>query len=185
MKKIVVVVMLLLILTGCNGKQGDMDGALQLRARLANTGCTFMAKVTADYGDTIYTFALQCSYSSAGDLQFTVKEQSTIEGIGGKITASGGELVFDDVALAFELLADGQLSPVSAPYILMKALRGGYMTVAGMDGEYTRVTVQDSYSDDALTVDVWINQENIPVQGEILFDGRRILTIQVESFTFE
>ena len=43
----------------------------------------------------------------------------------GKLTGEGGELIFDETALYFELLAEEQLSPNCAPWILVKTLRKG------------------------------------------------------------
>lgn len=176
---------MLLVLSGCGLREDQMDDALQLRARLGTENCSFDAKITADYGDSVYTFVLHCCYDSQGELSFSVKEPTQIAGISGHISGAGGKLEFDGVGLSFALLADGQLSPVAAPWVMMKALHSGYMTSAGADGEYTRVTVKDSYEDDAMTVDIWLNQQNVPVQAEILWDNLRILTIAVENFTFE
>ena len=79
-------------------------------------------------------------------------------------------------------MADGQLAPVSAPWLLMKTLRSGYLTSAGMEGELLRITIDDRYEEDALTADIWIDSENCPVRGEFLWQGRSILTILVEDF---
>ena len=91
-------------------------------------------------------------------------------------------MTFDDVALAFDLLADGQISPVGAAWVMMQALIGGYITSAGVDGEYTRVSIKDTYDADAMTVDLWLDGQNIPVQGDILWKDRRVLSIKVENF---
>ena len=176
--------LVILVMTGCESKEGNMDAALQLRTRIANSGCSFTARITADYGDSIYTFRMHCEYDRNGDLLFRVEAPATIAGISGKISAASQKVAFTDMALAFDLLADGQLSPVSAPFIMMKALHSGYLTSCGQDGAYQRVSLRDSYREDALMLDVWLDREYFPVQAEILFDGRRILTIYVEDFSF-
>ncbi len=181
MRKILCVVLIMLVLCGCNGEK-SMDSVLGLRGKLQNGSSHFDAVITADYGDRVFHFTLSCSCDPEGNLQFNVVSPDTISDISGSITASGGKLEFDDTALAFPLLADGQLSPVSGPWVMMKALLGGYIQSAGADGEYLRATILDSYAEDAMTVDVWLNENLIPVQGEILWDGRRILTIKVENF---
>ena len=45
------------------------------------------------------------------------------------------------------------------------------------------LTIDDSYADEPMQVDVWL-EENIPTGAEILWQGRRILTIRVENFSF-
>ena len=57
------------------------------------------------------------------------------------------------------------------------------VTACGSDGENLRVTINDSYEEDALTLDIWLNAENAPIRAEILYDGRRIVTMDIENFT--
>lgn len=180
-KRLWSLLLILVFLCGCGDGQ-SMDGVLALRTKLQDGGCSFRTKITADYGDQFYTFSMDCSTDREGNLQFCVTAPDSIVGISGSISNSGGKLEFDQMALAFSLLADGQLSPVSGPWVMMKALIGGYITSTGTDGEYTRVTIMDSYEDDALTVDIWLDQNLDPVHGEILWYGRRILTLEVDDF---
>ena len=107
----------------------------------------------------------------------------TIAGITGTFTGEKGLLTFDDFALEFPRLTDDQITPISGPWILMKTLLGGYLTSCGPDGENLRVTIHDSYEEDALTMDIWLDGENKPIRGEILYDGRRIVTMDIENFS--
>lgn len=173
----------LLLLAGCTGKGEELDRAMALRADLlAASGCSFTACITADYGDEIQEFTLECTADNQGNLNFTVTEPQSISGITGNISTDGGKLTFDDVALAFPLLAGEMASPVSAPWIFLKTLRSGYLTAAGEDGEYLRLTIDDSYEDDALQVDIWLDSETKPVQADILYDGSRILSLRISNF---
>ena len=79
-------------------------------------------------------------------------------------------------------MTDDQLSPVSAPWIFLRTLRSGYLTSAGMDGEQLRLTINDSYEEDALQLDIWLDGDDVPVRAEILYDGRRILSLSVKKF---
>lgn len=183
MKKLLAALLALVILTGCTGKRDEMDRVMTLRATLlACEMCTFDSKITADYGDAVQTFSLRCEGRSDGTLGFEVLEPETISGITGRFAAGKGELTFDDVALAFPLLADGQVTPVSAPWILLKTLLGGYLTACSMEEDLLRVTINDSYEEDALQLEVWLDSEDRPVQAEIVYDGRRIITMEVGSF---
>ena len=182
MKKAAVLAMVLL-LTGCDNARSHIDRGLQLRADLlAADSCSFTAEITADYGDILHSFEMDCTGDSNGDLTFCVIQPDSIAGISGKITDEGGLLTFDDTALEFPLLADGQLSPVSSPWIFLKTLRSGYLTSAGADGELLRLTIDDSYEEDALHLDIWLNGENLPVRADILYDGRRILSLVIRDF---
>lgn len=183
MVKVGILAVLLLLLSGCSGGTKELDRGIALRSELlqANEVC-FEAKITADYGDKAYSFAMECVTDNKGNVVFTVTYPETISGITGSIADDGGKLTFDDTALHIDLLTDDQLSPLSAPWIFMKTLCSGYITSAGMDGDLLRLTVDDSYEDDALQLDIWLNGENIPQRAEILYDGRNILSLSVSDF---
>ena len=182
MKRFGAIILLVLFLSGCGGTSGEMNRCLVLREKLLKESCSFKTKITADYADKLYHFTLDCKADAQGNLSFTVEEPETISGITGRITGEGGELTFEGTALSFPLMADGQVTPVSAPWLLLKTLRSGYLTSAGKDGDLMRITIDDRYEDDALTMDIWVDREDRPVYAEILWKGENILTITVENF---
>lgn len=180
--KRVAVLLALVLLTGCSGKDQELERAMNLRAKILAGQCSFDAEITADYGDEICTFSVYCEGDTQGNLGFRVTAPESIADITGAIDQEGGKLTFSDTALTFPLLADDQLSPVSAPWIFFKTLRGGYLTAAGMEEELLRLTIDDSYEEDALQVDIWLDAADSPVRAEILYDGRRILTLTISNF---
>lgn len=183
MKRTAAVILVLLMMSGCFHPQTGMDQAVLLREKiLASQSCSFTAEVTADFGDTVYSFVMDCEADKEGNILFRVEEPESISGITGRIDASGGELTFDDQVLAFSMLADGELSPVSGPWLFLKALRSGYLTSCGVEEPYLRMTIDDSYESDAMQVDIWVNEEMVPVHADILWQGRRILTVSIENF---
>ena len=84
--------------------------------------------------------------------------------------------------LFFPLLADDQLSPVCAPWIFLKALRTGYICHVGLEDGFLRLTLDDTYDDDALQMDVWVTGERSPARADILYDGKRILSLEIEKY---
>jgi len=183
LKKFAAAVAVLMLLTGCSGGSKEMQRGLDLRAELLKASeCRFSCEITVDYSDKIYTFSMDCRCDSRGDLTFAVTAPETIAGITGNVSDAGGKLTFDDTALQFDLMAEDQVTPVSAPWILMKTLRSGYITSAGMDGGRLRLTVDDSYEDDALHLDIWLGEDNRPENAEILYKERRILSLKVINF---
>ncbi len=183
MKKCAVCIVLLLLLTGCSKTTDEIEIGMALRSKLLQASeCSFLAKVTADYGDKIHTFSLNCQTNAKGDVTFTVLEPDTISGITGNLSGEGGALTFDDTALFFDLIADDQLSPISAPWILIKTLRSGYMTSSCREDERIRLSMDDSYEEDPLRLDIWLNPEHVPEHADILYDGKRILSVDVVNF---
>lgn len=180
--KILSALLALVLLTGCGSRDAELERAMALRSKLLTSDVSFDAEITADYGDEIHTFSVFCEGDNQGNLGFRVTAPETIADITGRIESGKGKLTFQDTALAFPLMAEDQLSPVSAPWILYTTLRGGYLTAAGMEDDLLRLTIDDSYEEDALTVDIWLDETDTPVRAEILYDGRRILTLEIKNF---
>lgn len=180
--KWVALVLAVLLLSGCNGENPELKRAMDMRARLLTASVTFEAEITADYGDEVHIFSVYCEGDNQGNLGFRVTAPETIADITGQIKGREGELTYRDTVLAFPLLAEDQLSPVSAPWIFYTTLRGGYLTSAGMEDDLLRLTIDDSYGEDAMTVDIWLDKNDSPIRTEILYDGRRILTLTIKNF---
>lgn len=173
------------MLTGCAQQDALLDRAMTLRAQMIANAVSFDAEITADYGDVTYTFSMNCQVDTTGSMTFTVAEPDTLAGITGTISATGGKLTFDDTALAFEMMADGQLTPVIGPWVLIKTLRSGYLTSCGMDADSLRLAIDDSYEEDALHLDIWLDGEDKPKNADIYWEGRRLLSVTVSNFTLE
>ena len=173
-----------LILFGCSGESSELNRGMALREKLLNCeSCSFTAEVTADFGDKIYVFILSCQGNKDGSLSFSVVKPESISGISGTLSAGGGKITFDeDRAVAFPMLAEGEVTPVSGPWILYNTLRSGYISACGMEGERLRLTLNDSYEEEALQVDVWLDAGDRPETAEILWRGRRVLTVCVTDF---
>ena len=184
MKRIIAAVILTIFFAGCTKGDAYLERGLALREKMLQTRCSFTAKVTADYGDKLYNFAMKCISDTNGAIVFTVAEPESISGITGRISGTGGSITFDETVLAFELLADGEVSPVSAPWLLIKTLRSGYLTACAQQSGNLRLTIDDSYEEDALQLDILLNSNDLPKYAEILWQGRRVLSIAVEDFAF-
>lgn len=175
---------LMLFLTGCSAENRELREVMEFRDQLLSAqGCGFQAEVTADYGDSVNQFAMDCQGDASGNLTFEVTQPQSIAGIKGRISDSGGSIDFEDQALFFPLLTDDLLTPASAPWIFLKTLRSGYVTSVCAEEGLLHLTVDDSYADDALTLDIWLEADK-PVRSDILHDGKRILSLTVENFVF-
>ena len=174
--------LILVFLVGCAGTDPAVDEVLALRSRiLAAESVRFSVTVGADYITNIEEFSLDC-VQNGETMSFRVREPEEIEGICGTVRGSEGTVGFDETVLAFPLMAEGRLSPLSGPWVMMKALRSGNILAAGREGEWIHLVIDDSYEDNALTLDIWL-EEGWPIQAEIAWEGRRCLTMTFDDFS--
>lgn len=161
-----------------------MEQAIIFRQKLISSEqCSFNCVIYADYGDIIHSFSVNCEFDSQGTMNFQVTEPETISGITGIIRSEGGELTFDGNALAFPLLADGYLSPISAPWVFMKAFRGGYMDSCTQQADGYLLMLSDSYEENPLLLEIITDSDFIPKNVQMIWQGRRILSLDVKDFS--
>ncbi len=184
MKKVILCLVIMAMLTGCSGTKQTQDSLLQLRQRLSVESCGFVSHIWADFGDSCFDFSLNCRFDTQGNMTFEVLQPERISGITGKIASGEGNLTFDDKVLGFSLLADGELSPVSGPWILMKALRSGYLSAWREEGQGILVSIDDNYGSADMELKVLFSKDMTPISAEILFDGRCIMTLRVENYCY-
>ena len=175
MRRLWVCLLVLLFLPGCSSEKELMNEVLLLRRCIQDASeINLQCRITADYGNSVCVFGMECKYDSAGNMQWKVTEPETIAGISGSVKNEKGQFEFDNEMLVFELLTDEQITPVGAPWILLKVIQSGYVHGCGRDGENIFVQFDDSFSNLQFSTDVWLSKQGIPLRGEIIWKGRRI-----------
>ena len=178
----ILVLVFSLILSGCAPASDYLEPGLQLRDKLLNANCCkFVAKIRASFDDAQYTFSLSCQADPKGTLTFSVISPEVIADISGVIEKGSGKLTFDDKLLAFPMLADGELSPISAPWVFYNAILSGYIRAAGQEEEFIRISIDDTLQGENLCVEVWF-KEDTPVYAEVIWQGKNILSISISGF---
>ncbi len=171
-------------LFGCKTSDNCLDKAISFRNKLLESnGCSFQADIIADYGEKVFEFSMSCAADKEGKVTFEVIKPASISGICGEITSQGGAITFDDQILAFQSLTDGQITPVNAPWILIKTLRSGYIRSCADTEDGFEISIDDSYEENALRLIIAF-EDDIPEDCEIFWKGRRILTVEIEEFSF-
>ena len=82
----------------------------------------------------------------------------------------------------FEPLTVGQLTPVIAPYLMVKAIQGGYIRYGNTGDDVCEYTIDDTFHSEAYQVILSVDKDLVPATCEIFWNNRRILSIQVENF---
>ncbi len=184
MKRIFAAITAIFLLCGCRADQSAMDRGISFRDKLLSQECSFQAQIDAYYSDALYSATVNCQMYRNGKMDFTVLSPESISDIKGTVDAEKGQLVFEDAVIAFPLLADGQVSPITGPWVMLKALRSGFLNGAGKDGELLQLSLDDSYGENPLHVNVWLDGSDMPVNADIYWNERRVLSIKVTQFRF-
>ena len=183
MKIFAPLLLILGILSGCVGRNPELEQAADLRTKLlASNGCSFEGEIVADYGDILHTFQMSCEVDNTGRLDFTVTAPETISGITGYISQEGANLTFKEKVLAFPMLADGEISPVCAPWLFINSLRGGYISGCSKDADGLHIYLDDSFFDNPIKIEVKIDQNSVPTHCEFIWQNRRILSLKINNF---
>ena len=186
MKRFSCLVLCVCFLCGCTSAKQPMDQALDFRNKILNSGsCSFTAEVQATIDEDIYVFQMECIAEHTGILKFTVTEPETIAGVGGEISTSGASLNFDDVVLSVPMVADGRLNPLSSPWVLINSLRSGYLSGIGGYENGFLLSIDDSYKEDALRLNVYTTNDFTPQRTEIYHNGICIIAMQIDDFCIQ
>lgn len=186
LKLAAVLMILLCLLSACSSKETDhLQAPMDFRASLLQAGaCTFQAEITADYGENVYEFTVDCECRTDGTASVTVIEPQSIAGITAKISENGDELIYDGMAVAFDPLAGGNAAPVCTPSLVVDAWANAFIHAAGQEGEWLRVTYERGYDEEQLDVDCWFDEKNIPICTEICYNDETVLKMEVSNFSF-
>lgn len=185
MRKCISVIVVILLLCGCSNDSVYVNKVISLRDKInSSTGYNFNATVTLDYGDTFYTFGAECRVGTDKNMKLTILEPASIAGISGQISGESGKLTFDEQVLAFELIADGLITPICTPWLLMEALGGGYISTCGSDAYGLFAHIDDSFNGAEFSVDIWFNEEGCPSAAEMVWEGKRIVSMTISDFVF-
>lgn len=181
--KLIAAVMAVCILCGCSSGNSALDRAVQLREELLTADtCNFDVFVTAHYPATAYQFQLSCAADS-GTLYFTVTSPESIHGICGEISEDDAALTIDDTVLAFPILAEDRLTPVSAPWIFYNALRNGYMTGCMKTDDGLLISIDDSFLENPLHLQIHMDVNDIPVYAEIYHQDKMVISLDISNFS--
>ncbi len=185
MKRFLSLFLFVILLVGCGSSEDNMDHALAFRQKLLQqAGCRFDCNLTADYGDILYQFSLNCEADNKGNISFTVSAPDSISGITGTISTAGGKIKFDDTILGFPILSEDLPTPLSAPWLFITALRSGYIRSSDVDNGKLSLTIADTYEEDAMLMQIHLDEQERPASCEFVWKGRRILSMVINSFTY-
>lgn len=180
------VLMISLLLTACGGKGSGtpMDRALAVRGEyLSANGCTARMRVTADYGQRVYTFVVDVQVGG-GETVLTVREPAEVAGITARLKDGQSRLEYDGTMLETGALAEDGLTPISAAAALFEAAKSGFIDGCGTEGESLYILCRDPAEapGDGREIALWFAPDGTLLQGEVSVDGRQVIRCDLEHF---
>lgn len=155
-------------------------------ALLQSGGCSFSAAITADYGESDASFTLDCVFSPETGASVTVTEPESIAGIQAQVKDTAASVSYDGMQLGLGSLANGNLAPLAAPYVLGQCWAGEYIDATGTEDGLLRTTYRMGYEEKELVVDTWFSQEPFtPVRAELSYEGRMVLRADISAFSMK
>ena len=64
----------------------------------------------------------------------------------------------------------------------MKALRSGYIDSSGENESGYLILLNDSYEESPLYIELYTDQDCVPQRADMMWQGRRILSLDVKTF---
>ena len=183
MRYMAVFLVLLILLTGCSPDSDSESAALSVRSKLLTSKeCTFSTEVLADYGDSTCVFSTDVVVSRDSDLKFVITSPNTIAGITGTISKNAGEITFDNQVVLFQLLVDGQITPVCAPWLFYNTLNRGIIRSSGKTNEGEMVIYDDIFEGEDFEMYLTFDNVGEPSHCEFVWQGRRFLSMDIKMF---
>ncbi len=161
-----------------------MGAAMELRTKLLERGCRFTAEIEAHLDDGTAEFVLSCTCDPDGSVTVEVTQPETIAGITATVEHGAREARFDDVALDFGLLADGQLAPMAIPQLLYGAWTGEYIREAGADGDRLTAVYLSGWGDRELVIEQWLTGDGTPEYADLWFGAKNAASVHIRDFSY-
>jgi len=189
------VLMMTLLLAGCagGGKDDPRQAASVIRGEyLSMTGWSATAKLTADYGERVFSFTVDGRWEREGETVLTVIEPDLLAGITARIEDGEGYLEYDGAGLSIGLLDRDGLTPIALLPVLMKHVTEGYMAQCDWEGEgenrLLRVLCRDPElgEQEGTEYVLWFDPAtHALLRAEVSVAGTTRLTALLTDFTME
>ncbi len=179
---------LLLALMGCSAtSQSGDQRAVELRGGyLAAQTITAQCTLTADYGQRIYEFGFDVTYTTE-KTTLTLTQPETIQGLAVEVAEGGSQIVCDGVLIETGTLSSDGLTPITAIPAILDGLCSGYVQQWDLtEGVLTLVCGDPDLplgtgEQIVLTLD---DETGNLLYGEILVDGVRVIDCLFESISW-
>lgn len=186
---------LILPLSACGGR-GSGDEAEERLAELRGkylemTACSGHADLTADYGQRVYTYGVDFTWTREGETLLTLTAPENVAGTVARVSAGETALEYDGVMMETGPLNTAGLSPIDAIPALLSYAREGFAAECVLEeGEAPRLHVvcRDPTKEPGTgtEAELWFAPETGGLlRGEISEAGFTVIQCDISNFVME
>jgi hypothetical protein len=104
------------------------------------------------------------------------------QGITATVQGEEATVAFQDTVLGVEDFSSRRISPLAAPYLLVRAWTQGYLAATGQDGQWQQVTYRLGYGQQQLEIETYFS-DGVPQWAEISDGQQALITCNVTQLT--
>jgi hypothetical protein len=169
------------------GRLADPSAAIRL-SYIEAEACSIQAILTADFGDRVTVFQVLYTYRKNGDDIVEILAPAEVAGLRAVIRKDGSSLQYEGVSLETGNLPGTGIAPVEALGGILAALREGSQTAWGREVFRSTPSVTLEFStkvgDTEIVRRLWMEERTgLLLYAEISADGRRVLSVEVETLS--
>jgi len=169
----------LLLLTGCQEWQGKQTFAGFREKLLASQGVQTELSLHCDMGQSVGEYEL-CVSSDDEGYTVAVLEPELIAGVEVRFDALGAEISCDGVRLSVGTVAG--LTPVTAVPAMLKSMRWGYEELLWREEDMTAARL---WLDDGAVMTLWLSEDAVPLWAEIRDEtGAAVMTCTFHTWIY-
>lgn len=173
-------VLLALLFSSCGGGGNEAEELLQkIRGHyLEAVTVAGHGEITADYGQRVYTYEVDFTWSKNGETVLLITAPENIAGAVVHISAKESALEFEGTMLETGAINGDGLTPIDCIPTLLRYTQEGFVTACGLETieniTYIHITCTDpvSTTEENIQADLWFAADNYQLcNGEISVDG--------------
>lgn len=187
MRRVVIPVLMImsLLLSGCSESERNTKRIDEARAKIAEAeSMSFLAAVCAEMEDTRFECVLRVSHSGE-ETVIEVVEPELIAGIRARVSDGDAAIEYDGMILALGGAWEDTISPIAAMPMLIDAVTKGYIGQTWTETQGNRELIAaQSYISDQSYMQLWFDGETmVPVNAELVVEGKVVVKCAIEEFT--
>lgn len=176
--KLLALMITLALPVGCSSVAGLESDFTDYRTTLESAGeVCFTANILASYSENVLEYELFCTVSGECS-EVIVNSPELLAGVSARLEQNSTTLEYDGLVLEDIPVDESELTPLSAPLVMTRALLYGHIEAIFTDSFNGQDAVVVSVMDELENCHtIWLNSDTMsPVYAELESDGRIVIS---------